>query len=331
MNTYKLDSYKSKYIDEISDFWLRNDYFKGINPAALKKHLLWKYDKKFAHLWIAQNQGRIVGSSGKIRTELLSKGQIICKGSWVLDSYVEYSLGRDERGYIFSRVFRSTTLEGYRKKEPEILLCFPNEVVRDTYLKIGWLDVPIFFKYSRNIALDYLKNNEYEPGDLKFSLIKSFDGRWDDLWKKFSSNFSLIVSRDHSYLNWRYFKNRDKKYIVFLVKIKDEICGYVVVRESESSGKKLGHIVDFLIDHKNNKLNRILINKTILFLTLRKCVTIDAYVSHKRFGDIFSSLDFKKEKVDFFVFSRFPELLKKFTKNKNNWFVTSGDGDFEME
>lgn len=331
MNTCELITYNSKYIDEISNFWLRNDYFKGIQPAALKKHLLWKYDKKFTHLWIAQKQGRIVGSCGTIRTELLSNGQIICKGPWGLDSLVEYSLGKEERRCIFLKVFRSALLEGYRKNEPEIVLCFPNEVVRDTYLRIGWLDVPVFFKYSKNISSCYLKSSDYESGGLKFSLIKSFDCRWDHLWKKFSNSFSLIVLREHSYLNWRYFKNADKKYLVFLVKVRNEIKGYLIVRENESSEKKVGHIVDFLVDHKNNRLDKIFINKAELFLALRGCVKIDAHVSHKRYEDIFLSLGFKKEKVDFFIFSRFPELLKKFTRNKNNWFVTSGDGDFEME
>lgn len=331
MYTYKLSSYNSKYIDKISNFWLRNDYFKGINPAALKRHLLWKYDKRFTHLWIVQKQGRIVGSCGTIRTELLSKGQIICKGPWGLDSLVEYSLGKEERRCVFLKVFRSALLEGYRKKEPEIVLCFPNEVVRDTYLRIGWLDVPMFFKYSKNISSGYLKSNDYESGDLKFSLIKSFDCRWDSLWKKFSNSFSLIVLREHSYLNWRYFKNANKKYLVFLVKVRNEINGYLVVREEECSGKKIGHIVDFLVDYKSNKLNGIFINKVILFLASKGCVIIDSYVSHKRYKGIFSSLGFKKKKVDFFIFSRFPELLKKFMGNSSNWFITSGDGDFEME
>lgn len=331
MNTYQLSTYNSKYIDEITDFWLRNDYFKGINPAALKKHLLWKYEKKFTHLWIVQKQDRIVGSCGRIKTELLSKGQVICKGSWGIDSLVEYSLGNEERRCVFLKVFRSALLEGYRKNEPEIVLCFPNELVRDTYLRIGWLDAPIFFKYSKDISSGYLKSSDYESGDLKFSLIKSFDCRWDSLWKKFSSSFSLIVLREHSYLNWRYFKNPDKKYIVFLVKVRNEIKGYLVVREEESFGKKVGHIVDFLVDYKNNKLDKIFINKATLFLALRECVAIDSHIAHKRYKDIFLSLGFKKEKVDFFIFSRFPELLKKFLKNKNNWFIASGDGDFEME
>jgi hypothetical protein len=330
MYKHKLSLYHPKDIDKLSDFWLRHDYFKGAGPAALKRHLLWKYDKRFTHLWMVKKQDRIIGSCGRTKTKLLSHGRAVCNGPWGLDSLVERCLDPKERRCVFLRVYRGSTFEGYRKKEPEIGFCFPNQVVRKTYLRTVWLDIPIFFKYSKSVTPGYLKSQDI-ASELKFSLIKSFDSRWDRLWRRFSASFSLVVLRDHSYLNWRYFKNPDRKYIVFLISIRNEIKGYLVVREQESFGKKVGHIVDFLMEPQNKKLDNIFINKAIAFLALRGCSSVDAHVSHKRYKDIFLDLGFKEEKVDLFMFLPFPKLLKKFSRNKNQWFITSGDGDFEME
>lgn len=63
----------------------------------------------------------------------------------------------------------------------------------------------------------------------------------------------------------------------------------------------------------------------------RGCVSINAHMTHPRFKGIFLDMGFKEEKVDLFVFSRFPECSRKFLRNRSNWFITSGDGDFEME
>jgi hypothetical protein len=318
-------------IDEISDFWSRNAYFKGIDQVRLRKHLLWKYDPKHTQLWTVQKQGRTIGCCGRIKTVLLSDGKVLCKGAWGIDSLVEHGLNKEDRRCIFLKVLRNVLLEGYRKNEPEIVLSFPNEVVRDTYLRIGCLAIPIFFKYSRAMSSGSPQKTDLGASDLRFSLIKRFDRRWDELWKKFSRSYSLIVLREHGYLNWRYFKNLDNKYIVLLVKLKEEIKGYLVLREGKVLGKKAGHIVDFLVEQGNNGFDRMLIGKAILFLSLRGCSVIDAHVSHKRYEDIFVSLGFKKERTDFVVFSRFSRLLKRTVERQSNWFFTSGDGDFEME
>ena len=331
LNPATLSLYNPADIDEISGFWLRNAYFKGIGPAALKKHLLWKYDRKFTQLWTVQKQGQIIGCCGRIRTELLSNGKALCKGPWGIDSLVEHGLNKEEKRFVFLKVLRNVLLEGYRKNEPEIVLSFPNEVVRDTYLRIGCKDLPIFFKYSKAMASGRAQINKWGASDLRFSLIKRFDRRWDRLWKKFSSSYSLTVLREHDYLNWRYFKDPESKYIVVLAKLKEEIKGYLVLREGKALGKKAGHIVDFLIEHMDQGQDRILIEKAISFLALRGCTLIDAHVSHKRYEDIFLSLGFKKQSTDFVAFSRFPGLLGRAVKHNNNWFFTSGDGDFEME
>lgn len=253
MCTHLLNTYSSKHLDKVFKLWIRNDYYKGIDPAALKKHLSWKYDKKYTQLWVVEDHDRIIASNGRINTSLLSKGQVIGGGPWGIDLLVDKSLGLEERTCIFLKVFRKMMLEGFWNNKPEMVLLNPGEIIRDSCLRMGWLDVPIFFKYSKLISADHLKSNNEASGDLEISLIKSFDHRWDSLWFKFSRSFSLIVLREHAYLNWRYFKNLDKKYLVFLVKLRNEIKGYLVVREGVSKGKKVGHIVDFLVEDQGKK------------------------------------------------------------------------------
>ncbi|MBL8014017.1 MAG: hypothetical protein JNN05_09240, partial [Candidatus Omnitrophica bacterium] len=237
----KLSIYTSKDIKEICKFWSRNNYFDGITPAKLKIHLLWKYNSQFTTLWIVKKEGRIIGSCGRIETRLVSRGKFICNAPWGIDSLVDASLDKRERRFVFLKVFRSANREGHQRKEPEVGFCFPNQVVKDAYLRMGYLDTPIFNQYSKDIDREISSDDEFT-----FTVIKRFDYRWDKIWGAISRNFSMSVFRDHVYLNWRYIQNPDRKYIVLLVKIRNQIKGYFVLREKEICGRKVGFIVDFL-------------------------------------------------------------------------------------
>jgi len=335
VNPYRIREFKPKDINKLTDFWVRNEYYKGISYAGLKKHLSWKYSPKFSKSIIAENESGIIGSCGKISTGLLSMGQKAAIGEWGMDSLVEQALGKNYRAFIFFRVFRANVFEKYRNSGNYITFSFPNNKVFKTYIKCGGIDVSNFFSYSRLLQT---KDREFQTqfaglahNHGRFVHITRFNRKWDTLWSKLSSKFPLVNYRNAHFLNWRYFANPVRKYIVFLCVWGGDIKGYLVLRESARNKTKVGFIVDFLFDPAQHNANKLFIMMALRFFLRRKCTKAIIYSSHRDFKAIFNEMGFKAKKNDFLAISSNKVLLKRLLKDREKWFVTAGDGDFEME
>lgn len=323
-------------LEKITNLWLRNNYFKGITKLFLKKHLQWKYNPKFTKLWIAEDRDNIFGSCGIITNPLFLKKYRIVNGNWGIDSLVDKSISNQNKLFLFFRVFRNALFFDHRRKIPFLTFSFPNEVIKDTYLKIGWVDVPIFWKFTKNLSVarqykDDLCNSLKLKG-IDFFLIAKFERKWDTILKNLCSKYHLINLRYSSYLNWRYFQCPLKKHFVFLIKNKDRIKGYLIVREEQIPKLKQGYVVDFLIDPNERKLYEICINFIESFFRKRGMHIIHWHISHKILKDILLKFDFTSaRKVDFFIFAKDSNLLNKMLHKQDLWFITAGDGDFAME
>lgn len=340
MVKYIIRDYRNSNSDlkKITNLWLSNNYFKGITEQSLKKHLQWKYDFKFTRLWIGEDKDNILGSCGIVTNPLFLKNYRVIKGNWGIDSLVDKSISNQNKLFLFFRVLRNMMFFDYRRKKHLLFLlfCFPNEVVRDTYLKIGWVDVPIFWKFTKNISVirqykDSLSNS-FKFNGIDFFSIAKFERKWDNVLKSLCSKYQLINLRYSSYLNWRYFQCPLKKHFGFLIKNKDRIKGYLIMREDRIPKLKQGYVVDFLIDPNERKLYEICINFIESFFRKRGMYSIHWHISHKIFKDILLKFDFTPAlKVDFFIFGKDSNLLNKMLHKQDLWFITAGDGDFDME
>lgn len=330
---YKIREHRYKDIKGLASLWVKNHYFKDTDFLRVIKHLSWKYNRKFTKVWIAEENKSILGTCGKIKYPLILGNKEIINGRWGLDSLIDKNIDYRKRSFIFFRVFRNVILEEHRKKERYLIFCFPNKIVRDTYLKIGWVDIPLFSEFVKEIVFKE-KDKVVPPQYKQIELLKisEFDHSWDVIWKSLCSKYGLISLRESAYLNWRYFKCPDKNYSVFLAKTKRHIEGYLVLRQAVNKKHREGIIVDFLVNPKNKKLLKAMIIAAVLFFKNKGADRIRCYCSYEAFKQVLLSLGFKfKNKADFFVFGRNKELLDKVIKNKKKWFVTAGDGDFEME
>jgi hypothetical protein len=99
-------------------------------------------------------------------------------------------------------------------------------------------------------AIDNIK----QPGRSLFNAYTIKEISWDDnrldsLWSELSSNFSLSIIRDKSYLHWRYATNPFFSYQLFGVFLLGRFKGWVILRDSGDEVL----IVDFLFENRRLK------------------------------------------------------------------------------
>jgi hypothetical protein len=83
--------------------------------------------------------------------------------------------------------------------------------------------------------------------DLEINPIKTFDEGIDRFWREVSANYSFIIERDASYLNWRYCDKRGGDYVIRQATEGGVVLGYIVLRINRyEEGYPVGYVVDLL-------------------------------------------------------------------------------------
>ena len=334
---YRISRYSRKELDAVLELWVNNGYCRGIIPSDLRKHLEWKYNRRFSRLWIAKEHARVLGTCGAITRPLFVRGQGWISGNWGMDSLVDNLVKKTSRNFIFFRVFRQALLADYREKKRLLTFSFPNNVVKDTYLKIGWRNAPVFQEYSRSLASGSFRNGlkylgDFELGGLRFSKIDTFEPGWNKVWDNMCVQYVIAGSRRSEYLNWRYFRSPSRQYFAYICRDKNLIKGFLVFKNEITSDSKCGSLVDFLFLPVEKALWETTMVGALLILKSRGARKISIYTTFKLLKDSLTKLGFQAGKFsDYFVFSKEEKLIKNIFSGINNWLVSSGDGDFEME
>lgn len=76
-----------------------------------------------------------------------------------------------------------------------------------------------------------------------------FDNSFDRLWENSRSGYQNAIERSSSYLQWRFVSHPTRKYRIFTYESKDELIGYIVIRNSAIKNIPSGLIVDFNFEH----------------------------------------------------------------------------------
>jgi len=149
-------------------------------------------------------------------------------------------------------------------------LAFPNPAALSGHMKVGgWHVLGDMIRYVRPLHIDeyvmrkigsgslsklaakvadnafslYERGRRYNiPENISFSPTKPLGHEYEKFWKRIRSEFSILFVRDSKYLNWKYLKTPHKSQMVYIMRYKGEICGYVVFE----IGKGYGYIVDML-------------------------------------------------------------------------------------
>jgi hypothetical protein len=171
-------------------------------------------------------------------------------------------------------------------------------------------------KYYQNL-------NQYS-----YEVLSFFDHRFDTLWEKASSRFSIIGERSSSYLNWRYNRSPHHDYSIFALIHKEDgsLFGYIVFHNDTEERT----YIDDLLAIDIEKTLDVLLSEFISFQRKEKINSIsirytgaNALVTKlKEFGFVLRGKEGRMVVYSSPDSPFLPSLLAK-----DNWFLLPGDND----
>ncbi|MHA1491434.1 MAG: GNAT family N-acetyltransferase [Promethearchaeota archaeon] len=193
----------------------------------------------------------------------------------------------------------------------EIPVCtgFPNIYAINGHLKAGWrfFDIPL-------LKLDI--NDKTNKKDSTLVHRGEFGEEFDDFWMKISKDYSNIVVRDASYLNYRYF-HKPIDYEIRVIR-DEEVLGFVVLKKYFDKS----HIVDILA--KDDAILSELLAASINFAVNNKSKILSCIMMEDRF--YYASLmsyGFDDIERKLFIY----HINRENFKMPKEFFITMGDWD----
>ena len=193
----------------------------------------------------------------------------------------------------------------------EIPVCtgFPNIYAIQGHLKVGWhfFDIPL---------LKLTVKNKFNKKDNTFMHKGEFGIEFDEFWKKISKDYSNIVVRDASYLNYRYF-HKPIDYEIRVIR-DEEILGFVVLKKYFDKS----HIVDILaID--DVILSELLVASINFAIKNESKILSCIMMKDKFYYDSLLSHGFDDREKKLFIYHTNREDFKM----PKEYFITMGDWD----
>lgn len=74
-----------------------------------------------------------------------------------------------------------------------------------------------------------------------------FDDGYDCFWARVRGKYGLMLARDRTYLQWRFSDVPQRQYRVLSARNGSEVLGYIVLRDAEIRGTRVGLIADLLV------------------------------------------------------------------------------------
>lgn len=328
--------YEEKFIDDLASLWLRNNQLTNLSQEEIKAHLLWKYNLNLSKIFLAIDaNNKVRGCCGSIRYPLILHNQAEGLGCWGVDALTDNNLTPNEKISTFLTLSKLTFFDLVKEKN-NFVFCFPNEKVKNTYLKIGWKPVPSFWNFKKIIS-NY-QTTIPEASELStykgilLTPIKSFLPIWDRYWKNLYKDCSLISLRTAKLLNWRYINCSRKHYNAFIIQDNEDIKGYVILRIEQKDGYVYGHITDLFLDLSNKNLFDNVLKELIILFKKFRVQIIQTSFSHHYYKKMLIKYNFLPiKKIDLFIFCQDNNIGQEELSNANKWAITAGDGDFDME
>ena len=109
-------------------------------------------------------------------------------------------------------------------------------------------------------------------------LDKQFTSEFDDIIKKSLNRFPIFHFKNKEFLQWRYMNHPTRNYQVLTLRNNSKLIGYIISREMNIFSKKLGVIVDFVIDpnYEQRKIFQKLIKSTLINFWNREAPAMSA-------------------------------------------------------
>lgn len=228
------------------------------------------------------------------------------------------------------------------------------------YRNLGWRSDIRLKRYLKVIRADRVERLKTEDSPLQverkpvedgFSRgsckqIEVFGEEADDFWQSVRNKYPVTINRYSSYLNWRYADHPLIPYKMFVhTGPNGSIQGYAVIRIEESSGYRIGRIIDFissdaaevpLLEHVTAYAEKNDVDLLDFFFSggfhipslLAAGFSSNETAGSETIPMLFNPIDRTRKTVNF-AYSIPTEELRVQGDDPEKWYVTKGDGDID--
>ena len=221
------------------------------------------------------------------------------------------------------------TYETAKQNGFALVFGFPNKNSYHGFTKkLNWHDLgrmSIFRVVSRPSQSEYIR--------LRVEEINEFDNGVNQLWENAKDHYGITVPRTKDFLNWRFSKNPNAKYVKFMLKEDNgKILGYVVLKNYRpEEGPVQGHIIDIL-SFPNEDVARILIEKSLAYFYEAGIGDVSCWLpENSLYGNVLKGLgassDTTETNFGVRIFDGEIRILDGRVKDINNWYLTMGNSD----
>ena len=205
-------------------------------------------------------------------------------------------------------------------------------------LLIKPLNLSSYFKFPLSKIMkpfDIFWKSKYSITPDIQQLDKLFTSEFDDLIKKSLNRLPIFHFRTKEFLQWRYMNHPTRNYQILTLRNESKLIGYIITREMDIFSKKVGVIVDFLIDPNyeqriifqkliKNVMNGFWKNNISIVVSTSKTGNLENAILRK--AGFFSAPSFLKQEQLPLIISDFDHNADDFNDFKK-WFFTLGDYD----
>jgi predicted N-acetyltransferase YhbS len=212
-------------------------------------------------IWIARDEGRIVGQYATMPVRLWIKGQEI-DASWGMDVMVAPERQRMGLGEILFHTWDRHTGASlgmglsigshqlFRKLQwPDVgpVPCLVKPISPRAFARPAWPSLANdLVSLAARPVVAILRSRRETNADVR--PVRDFDARFTDLWERVAPKFSFAVRRDAPYLQWKYLALPHLRYNVIALDQGGTIGGYAVFRHMDEPRGRVTTLIDLLAD-----------------------------------------------------------------------------------
>jgi GNAT superfamily N-acetyltransferase len=212
-------------------------------------------------IWIARDEGRIVGQYATMPVRLWINGQEI-EASWGMDVMVAPERQRKGLGEILFRTWDRHTGASlgmglstgshqlFRKLQwPDVgpVPCLVKPISPRAFTRANWPSAANgLVSLAARPVVAMLRSRRVPNAGVR--TVRDFDARFTELWDRVAPKFTFAVRRDAAYLQWKYVALPHIRYNIIALDRGETIGGYAVFRHVHESRGRVTALVDLLAD-----------------------------------------------------------------------------------
>lgn len=299
-------------------------------------------------IWVAKEDGRILGQYASMPVRLKVKDRML-QASWGMDVMVKPDLQKKGVG---------TQLFLYWDQHVEASLGLGLSLASYTlFRKLRWQDVGPVPCYTRILDPTALlarrlgripsamlsplaetllglvfpaRRSFRPPSEVEVTpLEESFGKAFDRLWENASPPYDFIAERKASYLQWKYREIPYVTYDIYQALRGGELAGYLVLRDTEKNGVKLGLLIDWFAHPDDAAVLDSLIDRAAEWGREKGVARLQTFTFDQRLAGRLRYKGFfeVKSPMQFCLRVHSDHVDESFFTNTSAWHVTFGDSD----